>query len=195
MEGEHSSVSIYLGPLQIAVAQPPRLCGKPMMLYRRNLPHLEEPGRTYFITFHTMDDFMLPDAAKSLVLNHCFYDDGKRYTLHAVVVLRTHVHLLLTPLPDGAGSFRLAEIMGGIKGASVHSVNKLLKRAGSLWQDESFDHMIRSEEDFADKLLYIQMNAVETGAKRPQDYPWYWREGMQKPTPRKRIRDPWLSGE
>lgn len=98
------------------------------MLYRRNLPHLEEPGRTYFITFHTMDDFMLPDAAKSLVLNHCLYDDGKRYTLHAVVVLRTHVHLLLTPLPDGAGSFRLAEIMGGIKGASVHSVNKASKK-------------------------------------------------------------------
>jgi REP element-mobilizing transposase RayT len=166
-----------------------------MTLYRRNLPHLEEPGRTYFITFHTMDDFMLPDPAKSLVLNHCFYDDGKRYTLHAVVVLRTHVHLLLTPLPDGVASFRLAKIMGGIKGSSVHSVNKRLRREGSLWQDESFDHMIRSEEDFADKLLYIQMNGIETGVKRPEDYPWYWREGMPKPKLRKRIRDPWLSGE
>ena len=166
-----------------------------MTLYRRNLPHLEDPGRTYFITFNTMNDFMLPDAAKSLVLNHCLFDDGKRYMLHAIVVLRTHVHILLTPLPDGAGYFRLAKIMGGIKGASVHSVNKLLKRSGSLWQDESFDHMIRSDEDFADKLLYIQMNAVETGVKRPEDYPWYWREGMPKPKPRKRIRDPWLSGK
>lgn len=166
-----------------------------MTLYRRNLPHLEGPGRTYFITFNTMNDFMLPDAAKSLVLNHCLFDDGKRYMLHAIVVLRTHVHILLTPLPDGAGYFRLAKIMGGIKGASVRSVNKLLKRAGSLWQDESFDHMIRSDEDFADKLLYIQMNAVETGVKRPEDYPWYWREGMPKPKPRKKIRDPWLSGK
>ena len=166
-----------------------------MTLYRRNLPHLEDPGRTYFITFNTMNNFMLPDAAKSLVLNHCLFDDGKRYMLHAIVVLRTHVHILLTPLPDGAGYFRLAKIMGGIKGASVHSVNKLLKRSGSLWQDESFDHMIRSDEDFADKLLYIQMNAVETGVKRPEDYPWYWREGMPKPKPRKRIRDPWLSGK
>ncbi len=95
----------------------------------------------------------------------------------------------------GLASFRLAKIMGGIKGASVHSVNKRLRREGSLWQDESFDHMIRSEEDFADKLLYIQMNAVETGVKRPEDYPWYWREGMPQSKPRKRIRDPWLSGE
>ena len=163
-----------------------------MTLYRRNLPDLEEPGRTYFITFHTMGDFMLPDSAKSLVLNHCLYDDGKRYTLHAVVVLRTHVHLLLTPLSDGLASFRLAKIMGGI---ITVSVNKHVRREGSLWQDESFDHMIRSEEDFADKLLYIQMNAVETGVKRPEGYPWYWREGMPQSKPRKRIRDPWLSGE
>ena len=128
---------------------------------------------------------MLPDPAKSLVLNHCLYDDGKRYTLHAVVVLRTHVHLLLTPLPDGVASFRLAKIMGGIKGASVHSVNKRLRREGSLWQDESFDHMIRSEEDFADKLLYIQMNAVETGVKRPEATPGIGVKGCHNQNPGK----------
>lgn len=166
-----------------------------MTLYRRNLPHLEEPGRTYFVTFDTMGDFMLPNPAKSLVLDHCLYDDGNKYTLRAAVVLRTHVHLLFTPLPDGEGFFRLAKIMNGIKGSSVHSVNKLLKRKGTLWQDESFDHMIRSAEDFEDKLLYIRMNAVETGVRRPEDYPWYWQEGMPKPKPRKMFRDPWLSRE
>jgi len=37
-----------------------------MTFYRRNLPHLEKPGKSYFITFNTMDDLMLPDPAKSL---------------------------------------------------------------------------------------------------------------------------------
>jgi REP element-mobilizing transposase RayT len=166
-----------------------------MTFYRRNLPHLEKPGKSYFITFHTMDDFMLPDPAKSMVLNHCMHDHEKKYTLHAAVVMRTHVHLIFTPLANEHETFRLAEIMNGIKGASSHSVNSLLRRKGALWQDESFDHMIRSEEDFADKLLYIQMNAVETGVKRPEDYPWYWQEGMKRPRPKKRIKDPWLGGE
>jgi REP element-mobilizing transposase RayT len=85
--------------------------------------------------------------------------------------------------------------MNGIKGASSHSVNRLLQRKGTLWQDESFDHMIRSEEDFADKLLYVQMNAVETGVRRPEDYPWYWQEGMTLPRHRKKIKDPWLTGK
>jgi hypothetical protein len=70
-----------------------------------------------------------------------------------------------------------------------------LKRSGSLWIDESFDHLIRSEEDFEDKTLYIAMNAVETGARTPQEYPWYWRRGMRKPKRKQKIKDPWLSGE
>ena len=86
--------------------------------------------------------------------------------------------------------------MRGIKGASSHSVNKLLKRRGSLWIDESFDHLIRSEEDFEAKTLYIiATNTVETGARSPEEYPWYWRRGMRKPARKSKIKDPWLSGE
>ena len=99
-----------------------------MTIYRRKLPHIEEDGSSYFITFHTRDDLTLNDEAKWLVLGHCLYDDGQRYNLESVVVMRTHVHLLLTPLPEGLGYFRLAAIMKGIKGASSHSVNKLFSR-------------------------------------------------------------------
>jgi REP element-mobilizing transposase RayT len=162
-------------------------------LYRRNLPHLEKPGGTYFVTFHTRNDFMLPDQAKSLVLNHCLHGNGKSYTLHCAIVMRTHVHLIFTPLSE----IRLATIMNGIKGASVHSVNKLLQRSGSLWLDESFDHLIRSAADFDDKVLYIQMNAIETGVSHPEQYPWYWREpaqpGAAVPQKKSRIKDPWLN--
>jgi hypothetical protein len=80
-----------------------------MTFYRRNLPHIEKPGKSYFITFNTIDDFMLPDPAKSLVLNHCLYDHKKKHTLHAAVVMRTHAHLILTPLANEGGTFRLAE--------------------------------------------------------------------------------------
>ncbi len=59
----------------------------------------------------------------------------------------------------------------------------------------SRDHLIRSEEDFEAKTLHIAMNAVETGARSPQEYPCYWRRGMRKPKPKQKIKDPWLSGE
>ncbi len=71
--------------------------------------------------------------------------------------MSTHVHVILTLVPDGLGYFRLATIMKGIKGASSHSVTKLLQRRGLLWIDEAVDHLIRSEEDFEAKTLYIAM--------------------------------------
>jgi REP element-mobilizing transposase RayT len=178
------------------VAQPPPAVLK-MTLYRRNLPHLEKPGYPYFVTFKTMDDFILPPGAKWLVLNHCLHDNGQKYTLHSGIVMSTHVHLLFTPLLAVELPYRLATIMNGIKGASSHSVNKLLKRRGILWQDESMDRMVRTPEEFNHILLYIQQNAIETGVRHPDDYPWYWRESAQPgaavPRKHKRVKDPWLN--
>ncbi len=63
--------------------------------------------------------------------------------------------------------------------------------------DESFDPMIRSDAEFDDKVLYIQMNAMATGVSHPELYPWYWREPAQAGAPvlqrRKRVKDSWLS--
>jgi len=96
--------------------------------------------------------------------------------MHSVVIMPTHV-LIFTPLRDKDGqSFRLAKIMNGIQGASAHSINKLLGRSGHLWQDESFDHVIESDEEMNNKLFYILTNPMDAGlSKYPEDYPWLWR--------------------
>ncbi len=41
------------------------------------------------------------------------------------------------------------------------------------------DRMVRTPEEFNHILLYIQQNAIETGVRHPDDYPWYWRESAQ----------------
>ena len=147
-------------------------------MYRRNLPHIQKSDAAHFVTFRTRDDLILPPTARDLVLKHCIYDNGKCIQLHAVVVMPTHVHLLFTPLRDGNGdSYTLATIMNGIKGTSAHSVNRLLRRKGSLWQDESFDRVMRSSDDLADKILYVIANPIRSGlASHPDDYRWLWRE-------------------
>ena len=92
-----------------------------------------------------------------------------------------HVHMLFTPLQDEEGrSHALANIMNGIKGASSHSVNKLLGRRGTLWEPESFDRIPRSDGDFEFRLIYIVQNPITAGlAKGPDDYRWAWRESSQ----------------
>ncbi len=112
------------------------------------------------------------------MFEHCLFENNRTVHMHAFVVMPNHVHLLFTPLVDNNGEpHSVAKIMKGIKGASSHSVNKLLKRRGFLWEPESFDRIIRSDADFEAKMIYIIGNPFSAGlCSNPEDYPWLWRE-------------------
>ncbi len=87
-----------------------------------------------------------------------------------------HVHLLLTPLNDAKGwPYGLPFILKQVKGVSARSVNKLLGCSGSVWQEESFDHVLRSNESFEEKRDYIRQNPVRRRlSPTPEAYPWLW---------------------
>jgi putative transposase len=54
-----------------------------------------------------------------------------------------HVHLLI--LPNTA----VSEIMRWLKGSTARKANQLLERTGRpFWQDESYDHWVRSDKKF-----------------------------------------------
>jgi REP element-mobilizing transposase RayT len=147
-------------------------------VYKRNLPHIQAEGRTYFITFSTFGRWILPEAVRALVLGHCLSEHQKKFRMHAAVIMPDHVHLLLSPLCDLEGSpYTLSEILGGIKGASAHSVNKALQRKGKVWQAESFDHILRNDESLRDKGEYLCGNPVRKKLVPVSDhYPWLWKE-------------------
>jgi putative transposase len=88
-----------------------------------------------------------------------------------------HVHTLVQPLtrPQGTGVFDLAEIIHSVKSFSVHQINRLRGRRGSLWQDERYDRIIRDEVEFLEKWQYIMNNPVKVElAQRPEEYPWLY---------------------
>ncbi len=144
--------------------------------YRRRLPHLQKFDRILFITFRKLLHPEFPPQARGVILRHCLHDHGKRIEMHAVVVMPDHVHLLLTPLREQIGRpYPLQQILKLIKGTSARDVNKLLGCSGPVWQEESFDHVLRSNESFAETLEYIRQNPVRRGlVEKPEDYPWLW---------------------
>ena len=89
-----------------------------------------------------------------------------------------HVHLLLTPMRDPNGDiFCLVDILKRIKGASARRVNQLLGSCGPLWQEESFDHVIRNEESVRQKTAHpAKSGQKRTGKDFPEEYPWLWVE-------------------
>jgi REP element-mobilizing transposase RayT len=146
--------------------------------YRRQLPHYQKAGRVLFVTFCKGNRTAFAGEARNAILQHCLHDHGKRYELHAGVVMPDHVHLLLTPLRDEKGwPYSLPAILKLIKGTSARSVNELSGCGGPVWQEESFDHVLRSQESFEEKLEYLRQNPVRRGlVKRPEEYQWLWVE-------------------
>jgi REP element-mobilizing transposase RayT len=151
---------------------------QPKYEYRRRLPHYQKADAPLFVTFRTLGTFILPDKARDRMLEHCLHDDGRNMHLNAAVIMPNHVHLLLSALRDENGwPFPLMEILQSLKSSSAHSINKLLHRSGPVWQEESFDHVLRSEESLKQKLEYIRQNPVRAGlVERPEDYLWLWLE-------------------
>jgi REP element-mobilizing transposase RayT len=144
--------------------------------YRRRLPHFQKSDAPLFITFCIGGPLVLPEAARDLVLNHCLRERRVRVDLFAVVVMPDHVHLLRRALRDEDGwTFPLVEIMQNLKGATAHSINKLLHRSGPVWEEESFDHVLRSDESLKQKCEYIRQNPVRAGlVQKPEEYRWLW---------------------
>jgi REP element-mobilizing transposase RayT len=153
--------------------------------YRRHLPHFQQDNRSYYITFVTLNRWVLPPVARDLVLQHILFDDQRKMHLHTAIVMPDHGHLLITPCWDEYGdTYSLAEIMKGIKGSSARTVNLAFGRKGSLWLNESFDHELRSSESIQQKSEYIAMNPVRAGlCATPDEYPWLWRECYDRPQP------------
>jgi len=48
--------------------------------------------------------------------------------------------------------------MHSIKSFTAHEINKMLNRNGKVWQNESYDRVIRNEDEFLEILNYIANN-------------------------------------
>ena len=91
-------------------------------------------------------------------------------------VMPNHIHLLFWALRDPTGwPFPLVDIMQSLKGSSAYTLNQLLRRGGPVWDEESFDHVLRSDESWEQKREYIRQNPVRAGlARSPEEYRWLW---------------------
>ncbi len=92
-----------------------------------------------------------------------------------------HVHLILTLLGgDAEKDVMLWRIMKSMKGISARNINCLLGRSGSVWLDESFDHVVRARDRSRSKFEYVCNNPVRAGlVTSPDEYPWLWRSWIE----------------
>ena len=77
--------------------------------------------------------------------------------------------------------YSLSRIMKGTKGVSANIINKQRGTKGQIWQDESFDRIIRDEAEYHEKILYMYNNPIKRElTEDPENYyGWYINEDLE----------------
>lgn len=82
-----------------------------------------------------------------------------------------HVHAIVRPLGDQ----RLDQILHSWKSFTSKEINKVIGHKGSLWEEESYDHIIRTNNEFENQMAYVLDNP-----KKAQLIDWPWVGKNQK---------------
>lgn len=134
---------------------------------QRHLAHWIQRGPVYFVTFRLLSG-TLSDTERQQVLDHIRQGDRRFYHLFGCVVMPDHVHVLLQPISP----YDMPRITKGIKGASARIINEMRRCRANLWQDESFDRMVRDDAELERTADDMYRSPVRAGlCNDPESWP------------------------
>jgi REP element-mobilizing transposase RayT len=142
---------------------------------QQRLKYLESRKIQDYLDRSLGDCFLKDPAVAEIVKEAVNHHDGKRYISHVCCLMPNHLHWIFTPLKteDMNKSSSLISIVQGFKSFTAHCINKMLKRNGSFWRREYYDHRIKSSEEFYKLVLYTIGNPIK--AKLCSDWKeWPW---------------------
>jgi len=129
----------------------------------------------YFVTWRlARSQHDLSSQERDEIVTALKHFDGNRYELFGYVVMNDHVHVLVWP----EGNQRLQDIIHSWKSFTAHRLAADSGRIGNLWQHESFDRIVRNEQELYEKMQYMLNNP---GKRWPelQSYKWVWCKGIE----------------
>jgi putative transposase len=108
-----------------------------------------------------------------IVANSLHHFDGERYHLGDYVVMPNHVHLLVCLL----GNTEVEAQCYSWKKFTATQINHALGQRDRFWHEESFDHLVRSPEQFERLRMYVAENPKKAGL-HPGEYLYWQREEL-----------------
>ena len=100
-------------------------------------------------------------ACSLIVANSLTHFDGDRYELTDFVIMPNHVHLLVA-FPHSEDMLIQCDSW---KHFMATKINRLLRRKGRFWQQDGFDHLVRTPEQFKYLRNYIANNPRKANLK------------------------------
>ncbi len=105
-----------------------------------------------------------PELAQ-IVADSLLHFDGDRYRMGDFIVMPNHVHLLVA-FPDEA---LMRKQFDSWLHWTATKINRATGNSGHYWQEEPFDHLVRSNEQYEYLRRYIRDNPIKA-APAPGEY-------------------------
>jgi putative transposase len=94
-----------------------------------------------------------------VVVDSLMHFDGDRYLMTDFIIMPNHIHLMAA-FADENGVLAQCESW---KHFTASRINQILGKKGRYWQQDGFDHLVRSVEQFAYFRGYIAENPKKAG--------------------------------
>ena len=147
--------------------------GGRMHKHLRRLERVWVDWPIYFITTCTLERRkILASKEITAILIGEWRDAHSRHgwAIGRYVIMPDHVHFFCSA---ELGAKPLPIFMQRWKEWSSKRISRELKLSGRLWQEEFFDHILRSSESYSQKWDYVQENPVRAGLVKSSDrWPW-----------------------
>ena len=122
-----------------------------------------------------------PDVA-TIVRSSFYHFANQRYDLLAYVIMPSHFHWVIRPRRDwcdqlekvpGSARTPRERIMHSLKSYTANQCNQILKQVGAFWQDESYDHIVRDDDELMRIIDYVERNPVNARlTEKPDEWAW-----------------------
>ena len=129
-------------------------------------------GYSYYLTLVTQG--RKPLLVDNIALLREAFKRSKQkyvYSIEAIVVLPDHLHMIITP----QNAREYSKIIHHIKRSFVYGLDRQIKRQAKyelsdekyrrghagIWQERFYEHTIRDEKDWLEKMEYIKHNPIK----------------------------------
>ena len=143
-------------------------------MWRGKLPHWRADDVTYYVTFRHRR--ALTEDERRLLLRSLLRAEGRRWVLQIVCVLPEQTEMLFSVCKTLSGhSYELADV---VEASKRKTGNAIIKKTGERWSpfyEESFDRIVRDENELVERWQAIFESPVGQGlVEDEEEYEFLW---------------------
>ena len=112
--------------------------------------------------FHPVPSTILTPIGQEIERSIAYINNRYNNIIDKYIIMPNHIHMIVLLQSGGHGNPPLHDIVGRMKSFTTKRYNEILHTENEiLWQRSFYDHIIRTEQEYAEVWQYIDTNPLK----------------------------------